>query len=204
MIMMPMTKPGGERALRGDVQADRLAQRGGSAAPRSGRRRSRRPRSGCRPGSPGSAWRQARNVGLRVLRQVDRGEHADRARHQHGDDGDQQRAGEQRDRAEGTRRADLVGAHRGLRAPLQPEQELGDRDLPKKRIDSNRTEKMMPGGGRDRDAGSEPQDTVTQRSTTLRARKSRWTLRSAADRQKAARATPATSRAIRLKVSSVP
>ncbi len=46
--------------------------------------------------------------------------------------------------------------------------------------------------------------TVTQRSTTLRARKSRWTLRSAADTRKAARATPATSRAIRLKVCSVP
>ena len=45
---------------------------------------------------------------------------------------------------------------------------------------------------------------VTQRSTTLRARNSRWTLRSAADRQNAASATPATSSAIRLKVCSVP
>ena len=46
--------------------------------------------------------------------------------------------------------------------------------------------------------------TVTQRSTVLRARNSRVTLRSAAETQNAARATPATSSAIRLKVCSVP
>ena len=74
----------------------------------------------------------------------------------------------------------------------------------KKRIDSNSTEKTIPAVVAIEMPAASHRTTVTQRSTRLRARKSRWTWRSAADRQNAARATPATSSAIRLKVSSVP
>ncbi|MNS98937.1 hypothetical protein D3C72_1333200 [compost metagenome] len=62
-----------------------------------------------------------------VFRQIDGREQADRSRHHHGDHHDQEGAGEQRHGPEGARRPDLVGADRHLRAPLGPEQELGDR-----------------------------------------------------------------------------
>ena len=53
----------------------------------------------------------------------------------------------------------------------------------KKRIDSNRTEKTMPAVVAIEMPAASHRTTVTQRSTVLRARKSRWTWRSAAERQ---------------------
>ena len=74
----------------------------------------------------------------------------------------------------------------------------------KKRIDSNTTEKTIPAVVAIEMPAASHRATVTQRSTVLRARKSLRTWRSAAETQNTASATPATSRAIRLKVSSVP
>jgi len=65
----------------------------------------------------------ARNFGVAysdrgVLGQEQRRHQADGHGDQHGDAGDQQGAGEQGHRTECARRADLIGAQRGLRAPL--------------------------------------------------------------------------------------
>ena len=74
----------------------------------------------------------------------------------------------------------------------------------KNRIDSNTTENTIPAVVAIEMPAASHKAPVTQRSTVLRARKSLRTCRSAAETQKIASATPATRRAIRLKVSSVP
>ncbi len=71
-------------------------------------------------------------------------------------------------------------------------------------MDSNATENTMPAVVAIEMPAAHQSATVIQRSTMLRARKSRWTCRSAAERQNNANAAQATNRAIRLKVKSVP
>ena len=58
MIIMPMTRPAASADSEATSRPSAFARSRGSAAPRSGPRRSRAPRSGCRPGSPAPAWRR--------------------------------------------------------------------------------------------------------------------------------------------------
>ena len=66
----------------------------------------------------------------RVFGKVDGRKQADRHGDRHRDERNQECPGKQRHRAEGTGRADLVGADRELRTPLRAEDELGQRDQP--------------------------------------------------------------------------
>ncbi len=93
----------------------------------------------------------------RVLGEVDRGQQAERHRDRHRDHGDQQRAGEQRHRAEAAGRGDLIGADRGLRAPLEAEQELADRHLLEEADRFEQQREDDPGGGQDRDRSRQQQ-----------------------------------------------
>ena len=114
---------------------------------------------------------EAAEARRRVLRHVDGGEQADRPGDQHRDDRDQQRAGDQRHDAEGARRADLVGADRGLRAPLRAEQEVERRDLLEEPHGLEQHREHDADGGQHRDAWRRPSSTIlTTRSTWLRAR----------------------------------
>ena len=116
----------------------------------------------------------ARNWRRRVLGQIDRRQQADRPRDRHRDHGDQQRAGEQRHRAEAARRADLVGADRGLRAPLQAEQEVRDRHALEEPDRFEQHREHDPGGDHDRDRrGQQQRRSRPSCSTRLRARKLR-------------------------------
>ena len=65
----------------------------------------------------------------RIFGQVDGRHQPDRNGDEHGDQRDEQGAGEQRDRTEAAGRPDLVRADRRLRAPGQSEEKLGKRDL---------------------------------------------------------------------------
>ena len=62
-----------------------------------------------------------------VLGHVDRREQPNRHCDQHGDDGDQEGARENRDRTEGAGRTDLIGTQCCLGAPVQAEQKLDRR-----------------------------------------------------------------------------
>ena len=87
-------------------------------------------------------------------------------------DGDQQRAGDERHDAEGAGRADLIGADRGLRAPLQAEQEVDRRDLLEEAHGLEQHREHDADRGQHGDAGAAANSTtLTTRSTWLRARK---------------------------------
>ena len=98
--------------------------------------------------------------GARELGHVDGGKEADRERDQHRDQRDHQRAGEERDCAEGAGAPHLIGADGRLRAPLQAEQEVPKRD---DREEADRFEQHREddaNGGDDGDAGGEDEDDV--------------------------------------------
>ena len=129
MIIMPITRPAASALSEATFRPNDIAPARECRAPRDSAAKKPSTTVGMPARISSKGLANARKRGRCILGHVDRREQADRTGDQHGDERDQQGADDQRDDAEGAGGADLIGAHGGLRRPLQAEQEVDRRNL---------------------------------------------------------------------------